>query len=277
MDYVGKWFSNALNYLYNRLSGDQAKYFLGAIGVILAAIFSVVQWVLPLWWERQPNFDVSFIADKNGIFIQTVPLDEDPEQCLITGTVNIKNDGAAPISIQNTHIVFLPYDVKKCASADKLCVAQQNIPTDFIGADQKLVDTKLKKLVSEHLNTTIYPVTREHQLFSGSNATRVFSVLIPITQMQKERMLVLAQQEFGGSDCTPFESEASLSHPLCASSRATINIPFPCKSPQNKSKIDGELSKLVEQRKKFQKMGVTLNDIDKRINELILERINAPN
>jgi hypothetical protein len=264
----------ALDFTYRHLSSEKAKFLLGATGIFVAAVFSVLKWFLPLWWERQPNFDVSFTGNE-GVFIQSVLLENNPDQCVVSGTINIKNEGSSPIPIQNTHLIVIPYDVEKCNVESDRCVSTQNIPPEFLKSDKKLVETDIEELLAEYHSITLYPVTNEHDLFSGSNATRVFSLAIPTVQIQRERMLVLAHQEIGEIGCTPFHSESGFFKPICDSSRATISVPYPCKALIKKSEIEAEIVDLIALRNKYKKNGVSTDSLDKRINSLVLEQIDA--
>lgn len=219
---------------YKDLSNKSAKFYFGVFGIVLGSIFSFIQWGLPLWWERQPNFDVSFLPlPDTNIYIQAYPLITDPEQCNITGTVSIKNEGAAPISIQKTHLFFIPYDVQKCDVNEERCIISQNTPTQFLTSKRETVDVGFGEMKSNYHHAIIYPVTYNHDLFSGSSATRVVNVLAPTKQFIKERMLVVAVQEFGKEGCEIENSAVSNAGSACKTSRATISIPTPCQISTN--------------------------------------------
>jgi hypothetical protein len=226
--------------VYKDLSNKSAKFYFGIFGIVVASFFSFIQWGLPLWWERQPNFDVSFFSlPGTNIYIQAFPQISNPEQCNITGTIAIKNEGAAPISIQNTHLFFIPYNVEKCDINEELCMVSQNTPTQFIATERETVDVGFSEMKSNYHHTVIHPVTHDHDLFSGSSATRVFNLLTPAKQLNRERMLVVAVQEFGKQGCVIERTANSKTRPICKTSRATMSIPAPCQiSTNNSNKAD---------------------------------------
>ena len=220
--------------LYEDLRNQTARFYFAVVGIFVGAIFSFLQWGLPLYWQRQPNFKVAFTPDKNGVLIVAEALRGDGNQCLVTGTVTVENEGVAPISIQNTHIILIPFEVEPCGADEEFCVVSQNTPTQYREAGIPMRDIADWELMGSHHHVTLFPVTDQHDLFSGATATRAFSLLVPRVQLENERMMVLAVQEFGPVGCTIDGDHESFGR-ACVTSRASVNVPFPCQAPAEKA------------------------------------------
>jgi len=221
-------------YIYNCCSTDIAKFYLQAIALLLVALFTFVQWGLPLYWERQPNFKMSFVKSSGNNYIQAEPLIGEKEQCIIAGSIDIKNESKAPLFLKDTDIVLIPYNVKRCSLDNTKCISSLNTPPSFINAESTLADTKVKDLLSRYHHTTIQPVVRDHDLFSGGTVSRPFSLLVPTSQLRKEKMIVLAIQQYGAKSCWFTEDENDWYKSKCLTSRAVINVTWPCIVPSQK-------------------------------------------
>jgi len=217
-----------LVYIYQKLSSGIAKFYIGALLAFIAGMFAFIQWGLPLYWERQPNFKMSFMEVSEGKYIQAEPLINEPAQCLISGTIEILNESKSPLFLNNTYFYFAPYSVARCDLKEERCISSQNTPPHSQTNGKLLVDMSHEELSTFH-NHTVYPVANEHDLFSGGESWRPFSLLIPTQHIVNERMVVLAQQEWGSRGCVPLGEEKSWYQTRCNSSRALINIPDPCK------------------------------------------------
>ena len=215
-----------LESLYTTLSRPSSMFFLKALGIICVSTFTFIQWVLPLYWERQTNFDFTFQSFDDGSIVRAQPYVGFNGNCLVWGTLQIENKSKSPLHIKNTHMAFLSYDVKTCPNGADKCVAVVNHPTVL---DQKkpLIEYDMSELMEDFHSTTIPPVTQTHDLFPGGKATRPFVVAIPILDIQKDRLTVVAAQEYGNWFCETI-TEEKWYLPQCKITRVIAHVPSPC-------------------------------------------------
>lgn len=212
--------------LHEKLSTQVSLFYLKAIAIFIVAVFTFAQWVLPLIWERSTNFEFHFDSFDDGSVLRAQPYHGFDGHCLIWGELVIENKSKAPLHIKNTNLAFIPYDLTLCEQDASLCVAPVDHPFNDFG-EKPLIKYEMKDLQDRYHSKIIHPITQAHDLFPGGKATRPFIVSIPSHQIKKQRLTVVAEQEFGRSFCTSLNEEKWYL-PHCELSRAVIHIPSPC-------------------------------------------------
>jgi hypothetical protein len=196
--------------------------------VICIALFTFVQWGLPLYWERLANFNFQFQSFSDNSVVKAQPMIGFKGHCMIWGTLEIDNKSKAPLHIKNTHLVLIPYDIKTCDVKDEKCVKPVNHPTVLEDEKKPLLEYNMVRLMKEFHSTTVYPVTQTHDLFAGGKATRPFIVSVPIEQMNMQRLTVVAAQEYGSRYCESITQDKWYL-PQCETSRVIAQMASPCK------------------------------------------------
>ncbi len=158
-----------LDQLYEKLSSPKSLFYLKAIAIGLAAVFTVVQWVMPLIWERSTNFKFHFAPFDDGTLLRAQPYQGFAGQCLIWGQLEIENKSKAPLHIKNTNLAFIPYDLTLCEQDAELCVAPVDHPFADFGT-KPLIKYQMKSLMSQYHSKIIHPVTQNHDVFPGGTA-----------------------------------------------------------------------------------------------------------